>query len=83
MGHSRSNQTALWDPIGGRILTHFAVQPLRLCERPGRDGCQSTLWDCFGGRIFSMAANSSHKTVPECTLTAILTRSLAKPQSGV
>ena len=54
----------------------------RLCERPGRDGYQSALWDCFWGRIFNMAANSSHKTVPECTLTIILTQSLAQPQSG-
>ena len=44
---------------------------LRLRGKPGRDGCQSALWDCFGGRIFNMAANSSHRTVPPCTLTTI------------
>ena len=37
---------------------------------------------CILGRFFNMAANSSPKTVPECTLTTILTRSLAQPQSG-
>ena len=36
----------------------------------------------IGGRIFNMAANSSPKTVPECTSTVILTRFLAQPQSG-
>ena len=55
---------------------------LRLRGRPGRDGCQSALWDCFSGRIFNMAANSSHRTVPQSTLTTISTRSPAQPQSG-
>ena len=55
---------------------------LRLRGRPGRDSCQSALWDCFGGRIFNMATNSSLRTVPQCTLTTISTRSPAQPQSG-
>ena len=65
--------------------TNFSLalpSSLRLCERPGRDSYQSALWNCFGGRIFNMAANSSPKTVPECTLTTILTQSLAQLQSG-
>ena len=39
---------------------------------PGRDGCESALWDGFGGRIFNMTANSSPKTVPQCTFTTML-----------
>ena len=52
---------------------------LRLRGRPGRDGCQTALWVCFGGRTFNTAANSSPKTVPQCTLTTITTRSPAQP----
>ena len=62
------------------LLADSAMYSLR--GRPARDGCQSALWDCFGGHIFNMAANSSPKTVPECTLTTISTQSPAQPQSG-
>ena len=55
---------------------------LRLHGRPGHDDCQSALWDCFGEHIFNMVANLSPKIVPQCTLTTILTRSPAQPQSG-
>ena len=75
--------------FGGRILSKIPVQPrnyqfatLRLRGRPSRDGCQSALWDCFGGRSFNMAANLSPKTVPQCTLTTISTRSPMEPHSG-
>ena len=50
------------------------IKENELRGRPGRDGCQGALWDCFGGRIFNMAANSSPKTVPQCTLTTTSTR---------
>ena len=43
---------------------------------------QKAFWDCFGERIFNMAANSFPKTVPQCTLTTISTRSPAQPQRG-
>ena len=48
------------------------------------DGCQSALWDCFGDRICRHVENASPKTVPQCTLTTISTRSRspAQPQSG-
>ena len=55
---------------------------LRLCGRPGRDGCQSALWDCFKGWICHHAEKASPKIVPQCTLTTISTRSPAQPQSG-
>ena len=48
------------------IIRHFKVAR----ETEG-DGCQSALWDCFKGSIFNMAANSSPKTVPQCTLTTM------------
>ena len=64
----------MWKAIRGILFAN-----LRLRGRPGRDGCQSALWDCFGGRIFNMAANSSPKTVPQCTISI---RSPAHPQSG-
>ena len=54
---------------------------LRLRWSPGRDGCQSALWDCFDGRICRHVENASPKTVPQCTLTIISTRSPAQPQS--
>ena len=38
-------------------------------------GSQSALWDGFGGTIFNMGTNSSPKTVLQCTLTTISTRS--------
>ena len=64
----------MWKAIRGILFSN-----LRLRGRPGRDGCQTALWDCFGGRIFNIAANSSPKTVPQCTIS---TRSPAQPQSG-
>ena len=50
--------------------------------KSGRDGSQSALWDCFERRICRHVQNVSPKTVPQCTLTTILTRSPAQPQSG-
>ena len=49
---------------------HFHNHVVR--RRPGRDGCESALWDGFGGRTFNMTANSSPKTVPQCTFTTML-----------
>ena len=66
-------------------------------ERYCKPQHNSLLWGCardqvemvvqcivglFWGRIFNMAANSSAKTFPQCTLTTISTRSPAQPQSG-
>ena len=48
------------------IIRHFEV-----ARETGGDGCQSALWDCFKGSIFNMAANSSPKIVPQCTLTTV------------
>ena len=55
---------------------------LREIENPGRDRCQSALWDCFGGWICRHIENASPKTVPQCTLTTISTRSPAQLQGG-
>ena len=56
----------------------FQFATLRLRGKPGRDGCQSALWDCFGDRICRHVENASPKTVPQCTLTTISTRSPAQ-----
>ena len=48
------------------IIRHFEV-----ARETGGDGCQSALWDSFKGSIFNMAANSSPKIVPQCSLTTI------------
>ena len=69
-------------PLFKSLFGKSVFVTLRLRGRPGRDDCQSALWDCFGGRIFNVAANSSIKTVPQCTLTTISTRTSAQPQSG-
>ena len=61
-----------------RESKRFQFATLRLRGRPGRDGCQSTLWDCFGDRISRHVENASPKTVPQCTLTTISTRSPAQ-----
>ena len=50
------------------------IKENELRGQPGRDGRQGALWNCLGGRIFNMAANSSPKTVPQCTLTTTSTR---------
>ena len=39
---------ALWDGFFFLVSFDFFAT-LRLCGRPGRDGCQSALWDCFKG----------------------------------
>ena len=61
---------------------HWLFATLRLRERLGQDGCQSAFWDCFVGRICRHVENASPKTIPQCTLVTISTRSLAQPRSG-
>ena len=56
----------------------YLLATLRLRWRLSRDGCQSALWDCFGGRICRHVENMSPKTVPQCTLTTISSRSPAQ-----
>ena len=75
-----------WGGGGGRrILTHFAAQlynsPLRGCARDRVEMVTKVHCGTVYGKHINVAANSSHKTVPECTLTTILTQSLAQPQS--
>ena len=57
--------------IQGQCRVQFSAT-LRLRGRLGRNSCQSAMWDCFG----------TPKTVPQCALTTILTRSPAQTQSG-
>ena len=62
----------------------FAIlhSPLRGCAGDRVKMVLKCIVGLFGGRIFNMAANSFPKTVPQCTLTTISTRSPAQPQSG-
>ena len=62
---------------GALIFEVGVLATLRLRGRPGQDSRQ-----VHGGRIFNMAANLFPKTVPQCTLTIISTRSSAQPRSG-
>ena len=57
--------------IQGQCRVQFSAT-LRLRGRLGRDSCRSATWDCVG----------TPKTVPQCALTTILTRSPAQTQSG-
>ena len=61
--------------VGG--IGHFKV-----ARETGSRWLSSALWDSFGGRIFNIATNLFPKTVPQCTLTTISTRSPAQLQSG-
>ena len=54
--------------------TRPSIRHFEVARETGSGVCQTALWDCFGGRIFNMAANSSLKTVPQCTLTTSTTR---------
>ena len=55
----------------------FTIFHFEVVQEAGSRWLPKCIVGLFMGRIFNMAANSSHKTVPECTLTTILTRSLA------
>ena len=58
-----------------RGIGHFKV-----ARETGSRRLSSALWDSFGGRIFNIATNLFPKTVPQCTLTTISTRSPAQLQ---
>ena len=65
-----------------KVTLNLSLRPFEVVRETGSRWLSSALWDGFGGRIFNMAANLCLKTVPQCTLTTISTRSSAQSQSG-
>ena len=67
----------------GGLISEDAYSPLWGCTGDGLQMVVRCIMALLNwGRIFNMAANSSPKTVPQCTLTTISTRSLSQHRSG-
>ena len=60
----------------------YVIHQFEVARETGSRRLSKCIVGLFWARIFNVGANSSAKTVPQCTLTTSSTWSTAQPQNG-